>query len=510
MSDTFSRSDAGHADKTSLMNSALSGSFWISTQWFLNKLVTAGATLLIAFFLSPEDYGIAATALAVATFAWILSPEVMGDVLLAYPRRLQLLALTAQRLAVGIAAISACVTLIAIPVALWIYDTYPPAWLGGLLAVLAIRPFCMAMSVVPLSNLRQKLEFRRIAVIDGFLQFAATLLSVGCAAVGGRAASLVVPQILNEAARAVCYVRAGSIHGARRFHRRLVRVLMRVYFTGVGAQYVHNVLVMTEVVVLGYVAGEYQTGLFGFAFLLAAQANAVIAGRIGMVLQSIFGELQQHPVRQVEGFLRTQRVLGAVCVPVALLQVVLAEPFFDLMLASKWRPAVPVFQALSLLQAFYFASGPSMACLKSQRRFSALLVWQSIQMVLSFPAFWFGAKQGGAVGVAIASMLTWAISTPTGAWLCTKGDGRGRLHQTIRVFLRPWLVGLPVFALGYVLVQWLNGWGTLGDVVAIMVAGPVLFIIVLCITWSVDREFQSVADHVWQMGRRAVGRMAVR
>ena len=506
----ISEQNATHAGEPSLTASTLIGSFWMATQWLLNKLVTAGATLLIALFLSPADYGVAATAFAVATVVWVFLPESMGDVLVAYPRRLQLLAPTAQRLAFRIAAISGLVTLSAIPVTLWIYDTYPPVWLGGLLAVLAIRPFCMAMSVVPLSNLRQKLEFRRIAMIDGYLQFAATLISVGCAAIGGRGASLVVPQILNEAARAVFYVRVGSIRSTRRFHRRFARMLMRVYFTGAGAQYVHNVLVMAEVIVLGYVAGEYQTGLFGFAFLLAVQANAVIAGRIGIVLQSIFGELQQHPVRQVEAFLRTQRVLGAVCVPVALLQVMLAKPFFDLVLASKWQPAVPVFQALSLLQAFYFAFGPSMACLKSQRRFSVIFIWQSIQMLLSFPAFWFGAKQGGAVGVAIASMIMWAISTPTGAWLCTRVDGRGRLRQTICIFLRSWVVGLPVFALGYVLVQWLNSWGTIGAVVAITVAAPALFVIVLCITWFTDREFQLLADHVWQMGWRAIGRVTVR
>ncbi len=506
----ISEQNATHAGETSLTASTLLGSFWMVTPWFLNKLVTAAAMLFMAFFLSPEDYGVATTVFAVAAVVWVFLPEVMGDVLLSYPRRLQLLAPTAQRLAFRIAVISGSVTLLSIPVALWIYDTYPPLWFGGLLAALAIHPFCMAMSVVPLSNLRQKLEFRRIAMIDGSLQFAATLISVGCATVGGHGASLVVPQILKEAARAVCYVRVGSIRYTRRFHRRCARMLMRAYFMGAGAQYVHRVLVMTEVVVLGYVAGEYQTGLFGFAFLLAAQANVVIVGRIGIVLQSIFGELQQHPVRQVEGFLRTQRVLGAVCVPVALLQVVLAEPFFDLVLASKWQPAVPVFQALSLLQAFYFASGPIMACLKSQRRFSVLFVWQSLQMLLSFPAFWFGAKQGGAVGVAIASMLMWSISIPTGTWLCTKVDGRGRLRQTMGVFLRSWLVGLPVFALGYVLVQWLNNWGTIGDVVAIIVAAPVLFILVLFITWSVDREFQSVADHVWQVAWCGIRRVTVR
>ena len=493
----------------SLMGPALSGSFWISTQWFLNKFVTAGAMLLIAFFLSPEDYGVAATAFAVVAFIWILQPEVMGDVLLAYPRHLQLLAPTARRLAIGIAAISASATLIAIPVVLLIYDTYPPVWLGSLLAVLAIRPFCTAFSVAPLSNLRQKLEFRRIAVIDGSLQLAATFVSVGSAAFGGRAASLVVPQVLNEAGRAIYYTyytRMGSIHNHRRFRRKLARFIMRSYLKSAGAQYIHNVLISAEIVILGYVSGGYQAGLFGFAFMLAGQANAVIAGRIGMVLQSILGELQQQPARQIEGFLRAQQVLGAVCVPIALLQAVLAEPIFYVLFAAKWQPAVPVFQALSLLQAVYFATGPSMACLKSQRRFHTLLIWQGAQVLLSLPAFWFAAEQGGAVGVALASVMIWSISIPTSIWLCAGADGKDRLLRSIGVFFRPWIVGAPVFVPGYIVIQWLHDHGMLGNVVAIAIIAPLLLFAALFISWLTDRDIRAIADRMWQMGRHRIGR----
>ena len=488
------------------MGPALSGSFWISTQWFLNKLVAAGATLLIAFFLSPEDYGVAATALAVVAFVWVLQPEVMGDVLLAYPRHLQLLVPTARRLAIGIAAISASATLIAIPLVLLIYDTYPPMWLGSLLAVLAIRPFCTAVSVVPLSNLRQKLEFRRIAVIDGFLQLAATFVSVGSAALGGRAASLVVPQVLNEAGRAICYARVGSIHSPRRFRRKLARFLMRSYFTSAGAQYIHNVLISAEIIILGYVSGGYQAGLFGFAFMLAGQANAIIARRIGMVLQSILGELQQQPARQIEGFLRTQRVLGAVCVPIALLQAVLAEPIFYVLFAAKWQPAVPVFQALSLLQAVYFATGPSMACLKSQRRFHTLFIWQGVQVLLSLPAFWFAAEQGGAVGVALASVVIWSVSIPTSIWLCARADGKDRLHRLIGVFLRSWLVGMLVFIPGYMVIQWLHDHGMLGNIAAIAIVAPLLLFVALYISWLTDRDIRAVVDRIWQMCRHRIGK----
>ena len=499
MSDT-SRPDDACTGETSLSSSALRGSFWISAQWFLNKTFTAGATLLIAYFLSPDDYGVATTVLAIASFVWITHPLPMGDVLIAYPRHLQLLAPTARRLALCAGAISTLATLIAIPVALRLYDTYPAAWLAGLLAAISFSPLLAAVSVVPVSNLRQRLQFRRIAMLDGVLQLAATLLSVGLAAGGGRAAALVLPQILNQAARAVCYVRIGSIRSARRFHRGVALFLMRTYFMGAGAQYIHSVVTRLEIVVLGYLAGVYQTGLFGFAFILAVQANIIIAAQLGFVLQPILGKLQRDPSRQIDGFLRTLRVLGAVCVPFALLQVVLAEPFFRLLLPLKWQPAVPVFQVLSLMQAFCFALGPSMACLKAQRRFRLLLIWQGIQLFLSLPAYWFGALHGGAFGVAIASATIWSLSVPIAVWLCTRVDGRGRPRKTMSVFTGPWFIGLSVFGPGYLIIPWLDNWGRTGNVVAITIVGPMLFITALFISRFLNPEFRSLADKALQWG----------
>ena len=126
---------------------------------------------------------------------------------------------------------------------------------------------------------------------------------------------------------------------------------------------------MLEIIVLGFVSGKYETGLFGLAYSIAAQANTVIAYQLGVVLQPIFGRLQDDPERQVAGFLKAQRVLSAVCVPICFTQAVLAEPLFRLVLDAKWQPAIPIFQVVSLMQAFYFATGPSMSCLRAQRRF---------------------------------------------------------------------------------------------------------------------------------------------
>ena len=351
---------------------------------------------------------------------------------------------------------------------------------------------------MPISNLRQTFDFRRIAILDGSIQLAATILSVGLAAGGGRAASLVLPQLLNEAVRALCYMRVSTVRSVRRFHNRIARLIFRSYIVLAGASYLHSRLMSMEIVILGYLAGGYQTGIFGFAFMLAVQGNRIILAPIEVVLQPVLGRLQHDPTRQREGFLRTLRMLGSVCVPFSLLQIVLAEPFFRLLLLEKWQPAVPVFQVLSLMQVFYFAVAPSMSCLKAQRRFGLIFIWQGAQLILSLPVYWFAVRQGEALGVAIASALMWTISAPIAVWLCIKVGRRIQISRAVIIFVRPWLIGLPVFVPGFLFVQWLYGWGRIGDIVAVAFAGPLMFIAALLITRLVDLEFRSIVDQVMQ------------
>jgi O-antigen/teichoic acid export membrane protein len=259
-------------------------------------------------------------------------------------------------------------------------------------------------------------------------------------------------------------------------------LILHHYWRAASAQYLHNIVVGLEVLILGMASGDAETGLFGLAFVMAVQANSVISYQLGQVLQPIFGHLQMDPVRQVAGFLKAQSVLSAVSVPICLAQALLAEPLFNLAFAPKWRPAIPVFQVVSLAQALYFATGPSMACLRAQRRFGTFLVWQAAQLLLSIPIYWVGARNGGAVGVALASAGVWAASSPVVVWLCTLAAGRGRLTDSILIFVRPWIVGIPIFLAAHLMVRWLVQWGAIGDAISIACVGPTAL---LATIWAV-------------------------
>ncbi len=489
------------------------GSFVNSLQWLLNKVATAAALLVIAHFLDPDAYGVAGQALAIASFLVVLSPLTMGDVLIAHPTRFAALVPTARRLTLMIGVAMSVVILVSIPLMIWIYGKYPAAWLGGLLAVLALRPILEATLVVPVSRLRLALEYRRIAVIDGVVQFGVTLVSVVTAVFGGKATALVVPQVAGAGVRSLWYRRTRVDPETGGYRKRLAGLLMRGFMPAAAAQYLHNVIVMMEVLVLGFLSGDYQTGLFAFAFTIAAQANSVIAFQLGLVLQPIFGRLQDDPARQVSGFMRAQRVLGAVCVPISLAQAMLAEPLFRVAFNEKWQPAVVVFQIISLAQAFYFATGPTMSCLRAQRRFGLFLKWQGVQFLVSAPVYWLGATLGArddlglaAAGTALASGVVWAISAPIGVWMCIQAAGPRSFGSALMIFVRPWLLAGPIFVGGYFASQWLGGYGLWGDIASLAVVGPLSLVLSLWVARISDPEVRELSNTVFRaIGKRFLG-----
>ena len=88
-------------------------------------------------------------------------------------------------------------------------------------------------------------------------------------------------QLLREAATAALYRRVTRSGTPGRFRRRAASLLFRGYLTAAGGQYVHGLVMNLPIVAVGYLAGDYHAGLFGFSFVLAAQANTAIVGRLG-------------------------------------------------------------------------------------------------------------------------------------------------------------------------------------------------------------------------------------
>jgi O-antigen/teichoic acid export membrane protein len=497
---------------------AVSGTGWATGQAILSKLVTLMATWVIARNLSSEEIALATLAMTVTKFLCVLPPLNMGDLLIAHRRSLAWLRPIAVRIGFrwgwGITIGSIALA----PLIARYYSNFPTVLLTALLMTAAFRPLSESMQVVPLTALRLSFRNRAIAIVDGTVQLVAAIATITLAVLGAGPWAMVAPLIGSFALKALGYRLAqgdaaeprdhGASHAGSHAHAASALVQRRFITTG-GAQYVHSLIDTLPLLILGKLATESETGLFGFSVTLAAQANTVIAGQIAGVLQPVLGHLGQDPARQTSGYLRAMRMLSAVAVPICLCQAAFSETLFSIFIQGDLRAAAPVFAALSLAEAFYFASAPTMAMLRAQGRFGTFLAWQVAHLTAVILALPVAAHWGGALPVAITIAGLWSISLPTAVWITTRPVG-GSLWHAIRLFLAPWITGLPIAALAWFGARALAPLGMGAQLATLAIGAPLTGLLMLLSTRLVQpdayHEMRSIAERMLERVRRRMSR----
>ena len=492
---------------------AVAGTGWATGQAIASKLVTLVATWVIARNLSAEEVALATLAMTVTKFLCVLPPLNMGDLLIAHRRSLAWLRPIAVRIGFrwgwGITIGSIALA----PLIARYYSNFPTVLLTALLMTAAFRPLSESMQVVPLTALRLSFRNRTIAIVDGTVQLVAAIATIVLAVLGAGPWAMVAPLIGSFALKALGYRLAQGGTEAEdaapswtgSHARKAGALVQRRFFTTGGAQYVHSLIDTLPLLILGKLSTESETGLFGFSVTLAAQANTVIAAQIAGVLQPVLGHLGQDPVRQTSGYLRAMRMLSAVAVPICLCQAAFSETLFSVFIRGDLRAAAPVFAALSLSEAFYFASAPTMAMLRAQGRFGTFLAWQAahlgaVLVVLPLAAHW-----GGAMPVAIAIAGLWSISLPIAVWITTRPVG-GSLWSAARLFTAPWITGLPIAALAWFGARSMVSLGTGAQLATLALGAPLTCLLMLLSTRLVQPdaylEMRSIAVRMIERVRR--------
>lgn len=439
---------------------AAHGTAWTSAQTILNKLVTVVAGIILARLLSPGDYGIASFVVNVVVFLFVFPTPVMGDVLVSQKNRFQHVA-GAANLVMWIAAISMFALLAGAAIPWQRFDGRPG--LALLLVVAAARPVADAILAIANARMRIDLEYRRSAMIDGMVFLGATMTSLLMAYLGAGPVALNLPPIAAIAVRGIIYWKVVRNRVNLAVDKAEIAPMARRFMVAGLGQYINNILLALEVVVLGLVTNEDEVGLYVLAATYAIQANAMIASQIGAVLQPIFAHVGDDPARQIGGFMRATRLLSAIVVPLSLVQAAIAIPLFHLLFPAKWTGSITIFIVLSVAQAFVFVAAPSIALLKAQGRFRMYLAWQLAQLVVASLTFVAAVLYGGpaaleiasrlglpvdpnagkALALGVASAVVWAMFCPIAVWIGGRPARLG-VRASILLFVEPWVIALPV------------------------------------------------------------------
>ena len=426
-----------------LGHAATSGFVWLFAQTVAARLVGFVSQLVLAWLLTPADFGTIGLAYTVTAVANTLVGFGVDDVLLQRQARLPQWSSAAFWISLCLGTTGMLGLCVAAPFAAHAYHSRS---LIPIIVVLAVAMPIRSLATVPTVGIRLAMNFRFLAAYNSFEIFAVQLLTIVFAAMGFGAFSFALPMPILAIVKAVLFWRRFPPLVGRRPKRVQVLYMLGRSTTVFATRTVIEIVNQGDYIVLGLIATRSAVGLYFFAFRFSAQPIRMLSGNFINVLLPAFARLADQPARQTDAVIRACRLLSYLVVPFCFLQAALAGPGLRLLFGHRWQGAIPLVQLLSLGLPFDAVSWITGSLLSARREFGRAFRFAVVSAPVFFGLVVAGAALHGLIGVASAVVVYYMTYPPLCSVLILRSDGV-RIATILELYVMPVLLaGLAIGA----------------------------------------------------------------
>lgn len=359
---------------------------------------------VIARYLTPAEFGLAALAMSVTIFANMLSDGGMGRSLVRVPveRATEWSSVFWALLVLGLLLAGAVVG-IAEPMA-WLMDE---PGLAAPLAALAPLPFLLSVNAPFAAALQQRNAFPELALSEVVATAAGLIVAVWMAVEGFGVWALIAQQLVLSGLRTIWVIlrapfRPGFLFSwtALRPHLIFGRDILVGAALMVGGEHATPIFI-------GKVLDATQLGFFAMAQRFMRLPLFGLAGPASQVIYVRLSAQQEDPAAFRATVLAATRLLAFAILPPMVALAVVSDTAMVLVLSETWAPVATVFALASVgasLRAVTSVTLPALAALGQTGRRLRLIVEQTVVWILMLA----GAVQFGIEIVAAARTL-WMI-----------------------------------------------------------------------------------------------------
>ncbi|APZ95457.1 oligosaccharide flippase family protein [Fuerstiella marisgermanici] len=359
---------------------ALRGTKWSLAGAVCTKVVSSVSQLMLAWWLTPEDLGIAAYAVAFTSVFGFL--HVGGLHVILVTRRRQFLRTASQAFYVAV-SINLALAVGLTSASAWAAAFYDQPLLRPLICICALSLPIGQFALVESAWLVRTMQFRTLneaTVLQSLVRLGG---QAALALMGLGAYSILIPEIPAALTR-VLYVRSRSrriplLPPLPRQWLSLWKDAVFLNLSGFLAGFRHHGLIL----ILGLTLSASNVGLFNWSVLLATQAAHFLAANLSNVFLSMFAKSAGNREQQTDHFVRTTGLLCSVLVPIAVCQALLAPEFITLLFSARWQPGIGVVVVVSIGIALYPLVVTSQALLLAQERYVAQVLLNGVAVLLA-------------------------------------------------------------------------------------------------------------------------------
>jgi lipopolysaccharide exporter len=361
---------------------AVSGAAWNVVTSLSTRVVSFVATLVLAYYLSPDEYGEVVGSVIVTQTCLTLSGMGLAQYLVVKPD-------AGPRVAFHVTFYTcvACLTALAVVHLTrgWMGAFFNVAELGRYLPWLSVTALAESLSVVPERILYRDLRFRLVALTRAAGDLGFSAVSVGLAMAGQGGMALVYAGLLRVLVRLTVYLRVVDWRAWIRPSALRWSTTREIFGFGLPlsvSTVAGSLSVRWDNMVFAHYFGAGNMGAYNYAYSLSEMPVTQVGEQIGDVLLPSFARMSPGERRAALG--RSMALLGLIVFPLAVGLASISATLVRAIFAPKWAGVAPMLSVLAVLAVTRPISYVVSSYLQAGARVVVVSVLEVVKVALLF------------------------------------------------------------------------------------------------------------------------------
>ena len=389
----------------SLTQATATGVAWITSFQIARQVLQIISVSVLARHIPPAAYGLVGMAIIVTNLLETIRDMGTGTALVRERDMSDELASTGFWLnCMTGATVTLLLFLASWPAARFFHEPM----VATILQFLSASFFMGALSIVPMAMLSRAMEFRKLAFAQTLGAICATTSAITLALLGGKVSALVSANLVSSFVTMVLVWKFSPLHVRAVFRVPDARRILAFGSHLTGSHLMNYFSRNADNLLVGRFLGSTPLGYYQMGYMLMTYPLMSFALMLNQVVYPAMANFPDDHERFRAAYLRTNRLIGLVTIPVMFGLAVTAAPFVRVFLGPRWHPVVGlllVFGPLGALQTLY---DPTTLIYTTQGRTDLMFRWQifaSVCYVLSFIV----GLHWGILGVATCYAIVWTV-----------------------------------------------------------------------------------------------------
>lgn len=329
-----------------LKSKTISSMLWSATQRFGVLILSFITNLVLAWYLSPEDFGVIGMLAIFITLSETFIDSGLGAALIQKkePTELDYSTVFWSNLFISIT-----LYIILFFTAPLISKFYNMDILTPVLRIKAIVLIIQGFRLIQTTRLQKQLNFKKISIIYLIASFISTVVAIISAIKGAGVWALVIKTLVDVFIRTLIFWIVGKWKPLLKFSKESFKELFSFGGVMLSTSIIITIYSNCQALIIGKAFSAEELGYYTQAVKLEDIPTNAFEQIVNQVTFPIFSQLKDDIEKMKKGLQKIVISISYICFPMMIFFIVCATPIFHFLYPNKWEPAIPYFRYLCLV-----------------------------------------------------------------------------------------------------------------------------------------------------------------